>query len=94
MSTRDNRGRFVNADTAAAERVLEAGVLEAIRLMRSGLYLMPVRAGDGRLIRMLKGVESDHRHLATRVLENAGHAAALLLDERPAKKAAARRGAS
>ena len=72
MTARDARGRFVSADVAAAERVLEAAVWEAIGLLRFGLYL-----DDG-----TRRVESDHRHLATRVLANAAHAVAPLLSER------------
>jgi hypothetical protein len=69
MTTRDARGRFTNADHAAAERVIEAAVREAVRLLRRGLY------GD----RGARRVEADHRHMATVVLEHAAHAAGPLL---------------
>jgi hypothetical protein len=69
MTTRDARGRFVSADVAAAERVLEAAVREAVSLLRFGLYL-----DNG-----TRRVESDHRHLAARTLENAAHAVEPLL---------------
>lgn len=71
MTTRDARGRFVSADIAAAERVLEAAVREAVRHLRAGLY---GRRGE-------RMVEADHRHLATRALANAAHAVAPLLRE-------------
>jgi hypothetical protein len=69
MSTRDARGRFVSADVAAAERVLEAAVREAVGLLRFGLY-----DDNG-----TRRVESDHRHLAARVLRTAAHAVEPLL---------------
>jgi hypothetical protein len=33
-ATRDDRGRFVSADVAAADRVLQAACDEAVRLLR------------------------------------------------------------
>ena len=35
MTARDSRGRFQNADVAAAERVLEAAVREAVAILRA-----------------------------------------------------------
>lgn len=69
MAERDNRGRFVNADRAAADRVLEAAVREAVTVLRRGLY------GE----RGARRVEADHRILAAMALEHAAHAAAPLL---------------
>ena len=81
MTARDRHGKFVNADHAAAERVIEAAVREAVTLLRRGLYRAEVVSWDGeKLLPSIVRVEADHRHLATQVLAHAGHAASLLLD--------------
>lgn len=83
MTARNAQGRFVNADHAAAERVIEAAVREAVTLLRRGLYRGFVTYGEGGRTgtpRRYRGVEADHRHQATQVLAHAGHAASLLLE--------------
>ena len=70
MTARNTQGRFVNADHAAAERVIEAAVREAVTLLRRGLY------GP----RGARKVEADHLFIARGHLAHAGHAASLLLE--------------
>jgi hypothetical protein len=72
-AARDARGRFANPDVAAAERVLEAAVEEAVALLSSA----PVpEKPDG----WLAGIRKVSRVRAEQVLAHAGHAADLLLE--------------
>lgn len=81
MTARDSRGRFVSPDAAAAERVLQRAVEEAIAVLRRGLYksaeIDPAQGGIERVAR--RHIEADHRFLAKRALEHAAHAAEPLL---------------
>ena len=66
MTARDNRGRFQNADVAAAERVLEAAVREAVAILAGIDSLEP-------------GPKYSARKRSQAVLAHAAHAAEPLL---------------
>lgn len=82
MTGRDCRGRFVNADEAAATRVLEAAVREAVRLFRD-----VAGYGEGTTVAY---AARDNAQVALNI---GGQAADLLLTARPPKKTA-RKGMS
>jgi hypothetical protein len=77
----------LKADQQAAERVLKAAVRRAVEIYRAEIpHSAAVYRADDHWC-----VTQDR---AAALLGIAGQSAALLLDERPAKKAAARKGAS
>lgn len=79
---RDSRGRFVSANVAAAELVLETAVAEAVDLLQRGIYVADVVEWGGQVVRRVRATEADHVFLAERTLLHAGHTADLLLSER------------
>lgn len=74
MSTRDARGRFVNADEGAATRLLEAAVRRAVEDLQA-IVLTPTRASIGYKSPVV------HNEVVA-MLANAATAADLLLSER------------
>lgn len=79
----------LKADQQAADRLLKAAVGRAVEMNRTVVRTAP-RSTALTIGYKSQTVQSD----VIAMLATAGRAAALLLDERPAKKAAARKGAS
>ena len=79
MTARNSKGQFVSPDAAAAERVLERAVEEAIAMLRRGLYREVISTIDGRVVKVVKGIEADHKWTARQALLHAAHAVEPLL---------------
>jgi hypothetical protein len=79
----------LKADVTAADRLLKAAVRRAVEILRHNPRVCVLKPGGGWDV--MPDLEP-----AAAVLRTAAHAADILLadDERPAKKAAARKGAS
>lgn len=77
----------LKADQQAADRLLKAAVRRAVEMYRAE------KPHGIAVYRALDHWCTDQQRVA-HLLTAAGESAALLLDERPAKKAAARKGAS
>lgn len=75
MTARDARGRFTNVDTAAAERVLEAAVAEARRVLADA-ETFTVSDCSGRVVKHLRGHDIAY---VREMLLAAGRSAELLM---------------
>lgn len=80
----------LKADQQAADRLLKTAVRWAVEIIRDG-DRADITTHDGRLVRRICTYD---RPRVVAMLTAAGESAALLLDEQPAKKAAARKAAS